>query len=346
MFEEARLDPGVRRAYLARLGLEAEPPSADGLRLLAQRQVERVPYETMWIHAGEEWGIDPSQSAARIALDGRGGYCYHTNGALGLLLSSLGYAVRGHVGGVHGPEGPNDSAAGNHLVLTVHGLPAETNPAGVWYVDAGLGDALHDPLPLTPGMHDQRPFRLSIESMGDGSRWHLTHDPGGGFTGMTWTSGRARLTDFETQHRWLSKDPNSGFVQVAMAERRDATGVDVVRGLVLTRIGEGARVAEPVTRRAEWFELLADVFDLRFDASSAPARDHLWERVLSAHRRWEQAQELVASVEKRSASATASTPGSGSAPSLAEASGAVPCGGRCSSYRRSPAGFSNSPTDT
>jgi N-hydroxyarylamine O-acetyltransferase len=257
-----------------------------GLRLLSQRHVERVPYETMWIHAGEDWGIEPIQSATRIALDGRGGYCYHTNGALGLLLTSLGYAVRGHVAGVHGPEGPNAAASGNHLVLTVHGLPSETNPVGVWYVDAGLGDALHDPLPLLPGTYDQRPFRLSIEPLEEGSGWHLTHDPAGGFVGMTWSSGQARLTDFEAQHRWLSSAPSSGFVQVAMAERRDATGVDVVRGLVLSRIGQDAHVAEPVTRRADWFELLAEVFDLRFDTSSADARDQLWRRVLNAHRRW------------------------------------------------------------
>ena len=244
----------------------------------------------MWIQAGEGWGIDPLQSARRIAFDGRGGYCYHTNGALGLLLSSLGYQVQGHVGGVHGPEGPTDAVTGNHLVLTVHGLPSTTNPAGVWYVDAGLGDALHDPLPLTAGIHEQRPFRLSLEAVND-SGWHLTHDPSGGFGGMTWTAGQARLADFEAQHRWLSTDPTSGFVQIAMAERRDATGVDVVRGLVLTRIGEGARVDEPVTRRGEWFDLLADVFDLRFHTSTEEARDRLWRNVLDAHQRWLDTQE-------------------------------------------------------
>ena len=46
-------------SYLARLGLEAEPPSLDALQRLHRAQVERVPYETMWIHAGESWGIDP-----------------------------------------------------------------------------------------------------------------------------------------------------------------------------------------------------------------------------------------------------------------------------------------------
>jgi arylamine N-acetyltransferase len=291
VFESSiRLDPRVREAYLARLGVGAEAPSVAGLRLLTQRQVERVPYETLWIHAGEAWNIDPSESAARIALHGRGGYCYHMNGALGLLLKSLGYSVHGHVGGVHGPEGPNPAAMGNHLVLTVNQLPTELNPDGVWYVDTGLGDALHDPLPLAAGMYDQAPFRLSLERVSDGPTWHLTHDPGGGFKGMTWASGHARVADFETKHRWLSTSPDSGFVQVAMAERRDAAGVDVIRGLVLSRIGDRAHTAEPVTRRADWFELLADTFDLRLDSSTAEARDRLWTNVLAAHRRWEATQ--------------------------------------------------------
>jgi N-hydroxyarylamine O-acetyltransferase len=291
VFESAaQLDPVVREAYLTRLGVAAEPPSAAGLRLVTQRQVERVPYETMWIHAGEGWNIDLEQSATRIALHGRGGYCYHMNGALGLLLRSLGYSVRGHIGGVHGPDGPTADEMGNHLVLTVDDLPTEDNPGGVWYVDTGLGDALHDPLPLAAGSHEQPPFRLGLEQVDDGSTWHLTHDPGGGFRGMTWTSDPASLTDFETKHRWLSTSPDSGFVQVAMAERRDATGVDVIRGLILTRIGDRAHTAEPVTRRAEWFELLAEVFDLRFDTSTPEARDRLWSSVLSAHRRWSAGQ--------------------------------------------------------
>jgi N-hydroxyarylamine O-acetyltransferase len=283
----APLDPAVREAYLGRLGLEADSPTAAGLRLLTQRHVERVPYETLWMHAGEAWNIDPAEAANRIALHGRGGYCYHTNGALGLLLSSLGYAVHGHIGGVHGPEGPTPAAIGNHLVLTVDQLPTDDNPSGVWYVDIGLGDALHAPLPLVAGIHTQPPFRLSLEQVDDGSAWHLTHDPAGGFTGMTWTSARARLSDFETTHLWLSTSPDSPFMQFPMAERRDATGVDVIRGLILSRIGHGAYTAEPVTRRAEWFELLADRFGLRFDTSTAEARDRLWTNVLAAHQRRE-----------------------------------------------------------
>jgi N-hydroxyarylamine O-acetyltransferase len=282
------LDDAVRAAYLDRLGVGAEPPSVESLCTLVQRQTERVPYETMWIQSGERWGIDPAESARRIALVGRGGYCYHLNGALGLLLHSLGYDVRGHVGAVHVSAAPDPEAVGNHLALTVGGLPSDSNPSGAWYVDNGLGDALHEPLPLAPGTYVQHPFRLQLQRIG-GTGWHLTHDPAGGFSGMSWTTGAARRADFEERHAWLSTAPDSGFVQVAMAERRDATGVDVIRGLVLARIGTNAFTAEPLMSKREWFEILASVFGLHFDASPPGAREKLWDTVLAAHRRWEAA---------------------------------------------------------
>jgi arylamine N-acetyltransferase len=280
----------LRAAYLDRLGLEAEPPSAAALRRLHRRQVERVPYETMWIHAGEAWGIDPLAAMARIALHHRGGYCYHLNGAFGLLLRSLGYSVHAHVGGVHGGNTPASEATGNHLVLTVDGLPAEENPSGRWYVDAGLGDAMYEPLPLVAGAYQQEPFRLVLDQTPHASGdWHLAHDPAGGFVGMAWTAAEAAPGDFEAKHHWLSTAADSGFVQVAMAERRDASGVDVIRGLILSRIGSDAGSREPITDRREWFSALADVFDLRFDHSPPGTCDRLWSRVVERHRAWESA---------------------------------------------------------
>jgi arylamine N-acetyltransferase len=286
----AGLDDALRYEYLQRLGLETEPPSVDALQRLHRRHVQRVPYETMWMHAGERWGIDPVDSASRIARDGRGGYCYHLNGAFSELLRSLGYEVTRHVGGVHGPTGASAEAAGNHLVLTVRGLPSDENPSGVWYVDAGLGDALYEALPLLGGEYVHAPFRLTLETTdGDFSDWHLTHDPAGGFTGMSWSNAETEMTRFAVDHEWMSTAPDSQFLQVALAQHRDATGVDVMRGLVLARIGDDATASEPLTERGEWFGALADVFDLRFEATDDEVLDHLWDRVLAAHRVWDAA---------------------------------------------------------
>ncbi|HWD53433.1 MAG TPA: arylamine N-acetyltransferase [Acidimicrobiales bacterium] len=284
------IDADLRQAYLGRLGLEAEPPSVEALQRLHRRQVERVPYETMWLHAGEMWGIDPIDSVRRIVRDGRGGYCYHLNGAFAELLRSLGYRVARHVGGVHGPGGPDADSAGNHVVLTVSGLPSDENPSGIWYVDAGLGDALYEALPLAAGTYLQAPFRLALDETKAGvGGWHLAHDPAGGFVGMGWTTAEAEMAEFAATHAWLSASPDSPFALVAMAEHRDATGVDVIRGLMLSRVGDIVTSSEPLTERADWFEALADLFDLRFDACAPETLDRLWDGALAKHRAWDAA---------------------------------------------------------
>jgi hypothetical protein len=177
----------------------------------------------------------------------------------------------------------------NHLVLTVEGLPSDANPAGEWYVDVGLGDALHEPLPLIEGAYCQSPWQLALDRraaapVGD---WHLTHDPAGGFPGMAWRSAATGMDAFVGQHRALSTDPESGFVKVTTIQRRDATGVDVLRGLVIKRIGDRPSQAV-ITTKAE----LKDVFAaLSFnpDDLDGDRTDILWRNLARQHEAWEAA---------------------------------------------------------
>ena len=69
-------------AALQRLGVEREPPTAEALHRIHRAFVERVPYETVWIHMDERLGIDPHDSFDRVIYAHRGGYCYQLNGAL------------------------------------------------------------------------------------------------------------------------------------------------------------------------------------------------------------------------------------------------------------------------
>jgi N-hydroxyarylamine O-acetyltransferase len=276
-----------RAAYLARLGLDAEPPSVEALFRLHRSHVEHVAYETLWIHLGERWGIGEGESVARIATRQRGGYCYHLNGAFGGLLQSLGYDVSRHVGGVHGPAGPSEDSMTNHLVLTVHGLPTDTNPDGNWYVDAGLGDGLHEPIPLLSGEYRQGPFTLVLdETPGAVGDWHLTHDPAGSFSGMSWRSPAVGMDAFAERHAWLSTSPDSGFVRVFTAQRRDASGVDILRGQTLKRVGDGAS-EQTLTTRAELADVLGDLFGLDVSPVTDAAWDALWARVHATHLAWE-----------------------------------------------------------
>ena len=284
------IDSALVDAYLDRLELDREPPSIDGLIRLHRSHVEHVPYETVWIHLGEAWDIDPVRAAERIARRGRGGYCFHVNGAFTELLRALGYRTTIQVGGVHGPAGPSGDEMADHLVVVVHELPDDDHPEGTWYVDAGLGDALYEPLALRPGEHHQAPLTLRLERQAerpDGvGEWHLVHDSvHGSFTGMSFRDAPAQTSAFSDKHRWLSTSPDSGFVRTVTVQRRDASGVDVLRGCVLRRIGDDSADVI-VDQRAEWFDALGDVFGLRLDDVEAEARDALWARVSGAHATW------------------------------------------------------------
>lgn len=274
------------RAYLARLGLDAEPPSFAALALLHQRHVERIPWETLWILLGERWTIDPMASVTRIGQLGRAGYCFHHNGAFSTLLRALGYDVTFHVGGVHGPAGPTNSDMANHLVLTVRGLPTNGNPDGTWYVDVGLGDALHEPLPLRSGIHPQGPFRLRLDSTPGGvGDWELTHDPSGGFSGMAWRAGVTGMRSFAAQHRTLSTSPDSRFARLLIVRRRDATGADMLRGRTLRRVGEGAHVTE-LESPSDLLDVLDSTFGMDLTGIGSDHLGAVWEGALRAHEEW------------------------------------------------------------
>ena len=270
--------------YLRRLGVSAAPPSAEALRTLHEAHARRVPYECLEIWLGRPTTVDPAESARRI-LRGRGGYCFHLNGAFSLLLGALGYQVTRHVGGVQG-AGEEPGVHANHLVLTVRGLPSPEAPDGGWLVDLGMGDGLFGPLPLVAGEYRQGPFvyRLRPSEVAPGG-WRFEHDPRGSFTGMDFRAAATAMTAFEEQHRRLTTDPQSGFVRVATVARRDPTGVDLQRGLILTRVGSTEARTE-LTARGDYFTALADVFGLTLADVTAAERDALWQRLTTAHEQW------------------------------------------------------------
>ena len=68
--------------YLAHIGASvAAPPSLEALADLQARHLERVVFENLEIQRGRRTTVDYAESAARIVKRGRGGYCFHLNGA-------------------------------------------------------------------------------------------------------------------------------------------------------------------------------------------------------------------------------------------------------------------------
>jgi N-hydroxyarylamine O-acetyltransferase len=283
--------PELVAAYLRRLGLEPEPPSIDALRRLHRAQVERVPYETLWLHLGESLPAEEAAAVARVAGSTFGGYCFHLNGAFSALLRALGYSVTRHVGGVHHGPDPEAERMTNHLVLVVSDLPDDDAPEGRWFVDAGLGDALHEPLPLVEGTYRQGPFEFGLEPA-DGSicDWHFIHDPRGGFTGMGFRAEPDDLPAFAATHAFLSTSPESGFVKVVTVQRRHATGNDAIRGLVFARRDGDTQSETTLEERTIWQDALAEVFGIDLSGLGKPGIAKFHDRLLKAHESWLQEQ--------------------------------------------------------
>jgi len=286
------LGPAIVDAYLARVGVDAANPSVPALMRLHRAHVERVPYETFWLHLDNPWGIDAASSARRIATSTQGGYCFHLNGAFGALLDALGYSVTRHVAGVHDAAGPSMETLGNHVALIVRDLPSDDNPAGEWYADTGLGDALHEPLPLTAGHHRQGPMQLAIEPAAGVGDWHLVNDP-------TWSMGGVSIIDqpvdidvFAARHAHNRTAQTSRFRRTVTCQRRHSTGTDVLRGRVLTRRDGSATTTETIESLAHLHTALHGVFGLQLEAP-AKALAELWTGMCARHDQWVAGQETA-----------------------------------------------------
>ncbi|WP_419992511.1 arylamine N-acetyltransferase family protein [Streptomyces boninensis] len=271
--------------YLAALGV-ARPaaPTAEALWALHRAQVERFAFENIDIHLGRPTSILPEESVARF-MRGRGGYCFHLNGAFSELLKTLGYDVTLHWGGMQGSPDEIPGANGDHLALTVL-LDGER-----WLVDTGQAGGIYEPLPLREGTYTQGPFTyaMALSDTVPGG-WRFTHDPRGAFISMDFAPEPVELSAFAEMHTYLSTDPESGFVRTATAQLRGAKGVDVLRGCVLRRIHGGGTDQRVIDSADDWYEVLAGVFRLDLGDVDAAARADLWQRVRKAHQEWEAAR--------------------------------------------------------
>jgi arylamine N-acetyltransferase len=265
--------------YLRRLGLAAGEPSATGLAALQRAHLERVAYTCLDVYRGQPPSIDPYESAARVAAGGRGGYCFHLNGALSLLLRTLGYDVHRHRGWVSAGV---DAAPGfaNHLALTVRGLPGLGNPGGAWFVDAGLADGPHEPVPLrsTTIVQSGITYRLGPSPVLPGG-WRFEHDPRGSFRTMDFEPDEAAPDAFAASHRELSTAPTSGFVRWLSTFQRHDQGFDRLISRTLIRARPEKTTYERIEGAPTLRAVLAEQFGLRTDDIAADEWSALYQRI-------------------------------------------------------------------
>lgn len=272
--------------YLERLGVNwPGRPTVETLFQIQRAHVERIPYENIDGYLeGHLISMKPSHSVQQILshsvrqiLSGRGGVCFQTNVALAMLLRTLGYEADNHWGEVRftREEDVADSEvlSGGHVALTVR-AEGET-----WLLDAGMGDAIYEPLPLREGRYRQDPFSFGLERWRrapDG--WRFRNDPSGSFVSMVFTTQPTSLDVFKPVAAGLAQ--SSRFSRTLTVQRRQHAGADVLRGRILTRIDANGRSRKVIQTEEEWFECLTGLFGLTLPELSPAQREALWHKVL------------------------------------------------------------------
>jgi N-hydroxyarylamine O-acetyltransferase len=273
--------------YLAHIGAgDVGPPSIDALGDLQARHLERVVFENLEIQRGRPTTVDYGESAERIVKRGRGGYCFHLNGAFGLLLEALGYEVSRRRGTVQPPQ-TAPSRVLNHLVVLVHGLPTSANPEGTWWTEVGLGDGATRPLALRAGICEDDPYIYELEpSPVYAGGWRLLQRDGQGAGLVDVDTQGPAATELAAAHERLATSPESRFVRTATFQRRAAGVLDRLRARTLSRVAGGATRTTLLADEREWFAALDDVFGLPLPDVDDAERHALWQRVRAQHDAW------------------------------------------------------------
>jgi N-hydroxyarylamine O-acetyltransferase len=273
--------------YLAHIGAgEVGPPSIDALGELQARHLDRVVFENLEIQRGRPTTVAYGESAERIVKRGRGGYCFHLNGAFGLLLEALGYEVSRRRGTVQPPQ----TAPGrilNHLVVLVHGLPTSANPEGTWWTEVGLGDGATRPLALRAGICEDDPYIYELQpSPVYAGGWRLLQRDGQGAGLVDVDTEGPAAAELAAAHDRLATSPESRFVRTATFQRRAAGVLDRLRARTLSRVAGGATRTTLLADEREWFAALDDVFGLPLPDVDDAERHALWQRVRAQHDAW------------------------------------------------------------
>jgi Arylamine N-acetyltransferase len=278
------------QTYLRRIGVpDIQPPALSYLFELHRAHVRSIPWQTVDIVAGRPASIDLRESV-QLLLNGRSGYCFHLNGAFGELLRSLGYSVNWHRAGVQ-PLGEEPRINSFHLGLTVD-LPEEAQKQARWIVDVGLGDMPYEPLPIVPGEYRQGPLTYKVaESSVVPNGWRLEHDPLAFFAGADFDpQALDDLDEFKPKHAFYSQSPESPWMNQLIVRNRYAEGSNELRGCIWTKRDRQGLEKKELASKAQWFEVLADVFGERLVAYTSQDRDDLWNKVWRLHEEWKKAK--------------------------------------------------------
>jgi len=258
-------------AYCERIGVACElAPDLETLQLLHRSHLLAIPYENVDVQLEHKLDLDIDRIFRKLVDNRRGGWCYEMNGLLGWVLTEVGFKVTRVNGGVSRPVRGAD-AMGNHLVLLVE-LGDQ-----VFLVDAGFGDGVLDPVPLTEGGIQQRGFEYRLEKLSDGY-WRFHNHEHGGAPNFDFKEVPADELLFSEKCEYLQTSPESPFVIALVVQRFTENGYEVQIGKHARTISPSGVVTREIQSADELVDRLASAFGLE-----VPEIADIWPKICQRH---------------------------------------------------------------
>ena len=251
------MDETTLDAYFGRLAVP-RPHTADAVNLHVLHRAHQltVPFENLSIHLGEPIVLAEHDLIHKIVHRRRGGFCYELNGAMAILLETMGAQVRRVAARVYG-----EGRAGppfDHMALVVHA----TDASGPWLIDVGFGS--HSVYPL---LYDSR---------------HEQDDPAGRFLLVDTEDGdvdvlkdgkpqyriepRERsLADFAPTCWWQATSPASHFTRSTICSRLTTDGRVSISGRTLITTEGGERTERQLPDDAAVLAAYREHFGIALD---------------------------------------------------------------------------------
>ena len=253
-------------AYLARVGVPAQPPSRAALDALHEAHVRTFTFDNIDVLLDAHPGVSLDAVQAKFVGRGRGGYCFEHGVLFAAVLSRLGYDVERRLGRVGGQ-------ARTHCVVlvTVDGHPLLADP--------GFGMSVLRPIPLSDGAEDDHGgwrYRLRRESLGNVRGWTLERWRDGQWELMhTHDELPVQPLDVLVGHHYTSTFPTIHFRNMLMVTKHlPGRHVSVTHETVTVR-----RPGEPTQHRELRDGELAELFDELGVPLTDDERARLLERV-------------------------------------------------------------------
>ena len=227
------MDETTLDAYFARLAVP-RPHTADAVNLHVLHRAHQmtVPFENLSIHLGEPIVLAEHDLMHKIVHRRRGGFCYELNGAMAILLETMGAQVRRVAARVYG-----EGQAGppfDHMALVVQA----TDASGPWLIDVGFGSHSVYPL-LFDSRHEQDDpaGRFLLVDTGDGDVDVLKD----GKPQYRIEPRERSLADFAPTCWWQATSPASHFTRSTICSRLTKDGRVSISGRTLITTEGDAR---------------------------------------------------------------------------------------------------------